>query len=609
MNKSFLRFNDTALKSGLLQLNSNLARELKQTTETFVALAKSAAAEGNHEDDEQADDLDPSTALHDAAFTARAHNDHSSSTQVPVPQHTDIGWGYTAMVDDSSGQNSVSPAKRAEEIDNFFTSSMSASPYRPSPQTSIVRRRVPLTVGQVLDQSKNMSTTPTTNQSQLPFGLVDLVTRDPSPYHSNPQMFSVNIPTPDVTPPVTRLPTPPLIPNLSNSKTIAPIFTYSHDETTFARRLTRAALETGFHLLSTAAIRPAALNYVFKLSLPYMNLDALRERFKVLLARGTHEELDCWETPFIHLGGAGTHYPRKDADGNIIPIPNSWNVRSIGPLPAKMIRAENTVDPSQSHDLQIDLTGFEGEWFDAHDVQGYLEEEKGCFIDPKDSFAEVLIEVDEVTPPMPLGTLFKSSSDYLDFASPRRPSHPLSESPGLSNGSSASESVSTKSTPQTNVDIMFGSGETFGLDMGTNFSDVGKFNDVDLSAMFDQPLGLDLAPPFDASVNGNLEGFDTNAFRVATPGLDFLGGEVEIPIVRQKQKKTAWIDVSKLIDGESFLRFVEGEQKANTVSRNYQTRRMSWPCTWVQEERRGHGVPGFFDSFFVKHSPAGFIWV
>jgi hypothetical protein len=43
MNKTFLRFNKAALKSGVLQLNSGLARELKHATETFTALAKTAS--------------------------------------------------------------------------------------------------------------------------------------------------------------------------------------------------------------------------------------------------------------------------------------------------------------------------------------------------------------------------------------------------------------------------------------------------------------------------------------------------------------------------------------------------------------------------------------
>jgi hypothetical protein len=43
MNKTFLRFNDSMLKSGLLQLNPSLARELKHATETFTSLAKTAS--------------------------------------------------------------------------------------------------------------------------------------------------------------------------------------------------------------------------------------------------------------------------------------------------------------------------------------------------------------------------------------------------------------------------------------------------------------------------------------------------------------------------------------------------------------------------------------
>lgn len=43
MSKTFLHFNDSVLKSGLLQLNPGLARELKHTTETFTSLAKAAS--------------------------------------------------------------------------------------------------------------------------------------------------------------------------------------------------------------------------------------------------------------------------------------------------------------------------------------------------------------------------------------------------------------------------------------------------------------------------------------------------------------------------------------------------------------------------------------
>lgn len=37
--------------------------------------------------------------------------------------------------------------------------------------------------------------------------------------------------------------------------------------------------------------------------------------------------------------------------------------------------------------MTVEIAGFEGEWFDTQDVQGYLEE-KGIYIDPGASFAE-----------------------------------------------------------------------------------------------------------------------------------------------------------------------------------------------------------------------------
>ncbi|KAF2493796.1 hypothetical protein BU16DRAFT_426901, partial [Lophium mytilinum] len=168
--------------------------------------------------------------------------------------------------------------------------------------------------------------------------------------------------------------------------------TYSFQETTFARRLTRATVERGFHLLSTSSLHPAAVNHVFKLSLPYITRDQMLARFRAILTKSNSDTLDCWQTPFIHLGGAGTHYPRRDANGSTSPPPNSWNVRSIGPM--KKLVLENSVDSTLNQVIDVDLRGFEGEWFDAHDVEGYLEE-LGVRIDPQASFAEAYVDVEE----------------------------------------------------------------------------------------------------------------------------------------------------------------------------------------------------------------------
>lgn len=570
MNKSFLRFSDSAVKAGLFNSKSSLGQELKYTTELFVSLSKSAQ-EGNHEgeDDVGEVELDPATEFHNAALAARATRDNGQARAPPVPQHTNVGWGYSTSLDESLPPiTAASPQSEPRHLPqtNYFAP-ITQTPYEAATQSSLTRvRSRPMTIGQIYDQSK-LQTDNNKSDQQLPFGLVDIIMRDrdqwsyPSSPPRNPQVFSINIPSPNITPPLTRLPTPPSL----STRTLAPNWTYSHDETTFARRLTRAALETGFHLLSTASLRPAAFNHVFKLSLPYMPYQRLHERFKMLLSRGTEEDLEGWETPFIHLGGAGTHYPRKDAKGNTVTIKNAWTVRTIGSSPTKMIRAENTEDPSRSHDLNIDLTGYEGDWFDAGDVQGYLEEEKGCHIDPRDSFTEVVIEVEDDTNPTGLNSFSfsKNANVNLDFSDTRKSTHQQSESPALSHGSDSTES-SSKSTPGNSAggaDGTFGQSDApFGLDMSVGGYSFGKFSDLDPSSFLDQPLGLDLAPGFDDSLNAhNLAAFNAAAFGDMNLGLDLMAGDMpELPVVKPKIKKAAWIDVSKLINGEflreSFLR-------------------------------------------------------
>lgn len=77
-----------------------------------------------------------------------------------------------------------------------------------------------------------------------------------------------------------------------------------------------------------------------------------------------------------------------------------------------------------------------------------------------------------------------------------------------------------------------------------NNIDVSKFASIDLS--FDQTLGLDLAPGFDYGypAHGNFN-VDINL------GLDMMGThEAEaMPVVRQK-RKTAWLEVNKLVSGK-----------------------------------------------------------
>ena len=95
-----------------------------------------------------------------------------------------------------------------------------------------------------------------------------------------------------------------------------------------------------------------------------------------------------WQAALIHVGGAGTHYARRDPFGNLQPKSKSQDLGKIGPH--KLALLENSTRDSFSSEVTVEVTGYEGEWFDPYDVQGYLEE-KGIFVNPSASFAEAEI--------------------------------------------------------------------------------------------------------------------------------------------------------------------------------------------------------------------------
>ncbi|KAF7197782.1 hypothetical protein HII31_00871 [Pseudocercospora fuligena] len=160
--------------------------------------------------------------------------------------------------------------------------------------------------------------------------------------------------------------------------------TYSFQESTFGRRLHRASLEGGYQLLLDPGRSPKTFDRVFRLSLMSRDRSKLTAAMKEALSRGPHEPLNQG-APLIHIGGAGTHFPRRDRYGNAEPKKPSWNLGVVGPQTLALL--ENAAKDNLTTDMTVDIAGFEGEWFDPYDVEGYLEE-KGIIIDPGSSFAE-----------------------------------------------------------------------------------------------------------------------------------------------------------------------------------------------------------------------------
>lgn len=461
------------------------------------------------------------------------------SPRTTVPPEASQPWGYTI----SSQQTQPARVETVSQPESYFTHISSSSYELPGDaDESRLVRRYQHTMGEVMEQSRSMSQSrrpedqshlqqqqqqrrqqqqqqEQQKQTQLPFGLLDLPSREQSPFMP-PYIFPVGIPALGAElPPPGKAPYPYSTPLPTTS--LSPASTYSYQESTFARRLTRTTLEAAVLLLSSPHIHPAILQYIFKLSLPYLTLEDIKTKFKSIISRGVVEDLDWYATPFLHLGGAGTHYRRRDADGRLIPLKNTWTIRQIGPLDRRLIRLES-VDDGKIHDLQgVDLTGFEGEWFDAYDVQGYLEEQYYCRLDARSSFAECLIEDEDVT---------FSGTDAI--------------SPSLSRGSTTSISdASTPPAPQT----FRAPQPAYGLQIPTNNATVPNFfpnlpKQDRLEISFDQTLGLDLAPGYDMGFAG------TSAY--STLGLNMNGQTEQQPVIKQKTKKLAWVDVEKMIDSK-----------------------------------------------------------
>ncbi|TKA73658.1 hypothetical protein B0A55_06510 [Friedmanniomyces simplex] len=167
------------------------------------------------------------------------------------------------------------------------------------------------------------------------------------------------------------------------------ITTYSFQESSFARRLHRACLETAYHMLLDPERRQKSYERIFRLSLMGNDISRLTTSLKAVLARGAQESLYFWEDPLIHVGGAGTHYPRRDLNGILQTRKSTYNLGLVGPQTLALL--ESAAKNNLSTDMTVEIAGYEGEWFDPYDVEGYLEE-RGIRVDPNQSFVEAEID-------------------------------------------------------------------------------------------------------------------------------------------------------------------------------------------------------------------------
>jgi hypothetical protein len=156
-------------------------------------------------------------------------------------------------------------------------------------------------------------------------------------------------------------------------------------ETSFERRLHRACLKNGYNLLVDPTSDPDNVSRVFRLPLTLSTRDSIVQQVRGLLEGGLDEAVELWDMPFFLLGGAGTHYPRRDHTGKPILPPNALPISKL--IGAFVHQRKEPQSFQRDHDLLADL-GLHGEWLDSHDVEGYLKE-KGISLSADTAFCRV----------------------------------------------------------------------------------------------------------------------------------------------------------------------------------------------------------------------------
>ena len=383
MQQLFCQFNDSAMASGIFQQRPSLADELKATTQRFIELSK--AAETDFEDEEgeagrresevkdNASNMEQPSPIGDLAILSARTISSPASLPPPKtstqPGYTHIGFGLCRN-DDISHEQQAPPPEPITKSQRDPTGYNSFTFYPPRPSDTDISSMLKNSV------SSNTALARVQHQHYQQW----------QRQQNQQEQCKVNVPS------MTDFYLPDFVSKpIISSYIVNPFpecldFTQGSNEPTFTRRLIRVSYTGGYNLLLQSYLRPHLTSGIFKFFLALHTREMILEHMYNLL---TGDSLDCpeyWEIPFVNLGGAGTHYPLRDDQGNIIPRKNNLHVVPTGQGNlARLILGDTSGDTG----VVVDLTDYDNEdWFDANDVDCFLRE-RGIHIGPGDDFVAV----------------------------------------------------------------------------------------------------------------------------------------------------------------------------------------------------------------------------
>jgi hypothetical protein len=361
MSNIFIRLYDFAVGNGLLDREPEFGRQLQSATERFLALAKEAEDhEDSHGEEEKRNEDEGGSSQ---TKGRRESPNKRQVTPPPVSEPTNAWGGYIVSKEDSP----VEAIEICYQQDQKNKSSK---------------------------DDFHIITRPTEENASFPFDFMDLqqyrVELPPIEDYSQDFLTQYQLPLPS---------------------------THSYEEFSFARRIHRGAIENAFKLITSADPFDARFKQVFGFSLLYESQEAITARLKRLLTTSTKDTLQEWRAPFVHVGGSGTYYPMHDSDVNSDLMPKFRTGYSFGPFDSRVAQAWKVLDD----DMNCNLPGFEGEFFDPNDVEGYLRG-RGLDIPPAADYVTGAIDLNALTES--LSPKSQGSDTVTSMLSPQTPRSP-----------------------------------------------------------------------------------------------------------------------------------------------------------------------------------------
>ncbi|KAL2435153.1 hypothetical protein ABEF95_014036 [Exophiala dermatitidis] len=414
MNETFLTLRHHIVENGLLASDVSLGQQLQAAEEEFAVLAKMSSLESDDEEeggdvkDHPKENSRRSSKSDKTSAKQRQHASRtgrtlssSSSQQLPEPGR-EMEGGQAASSYGGVGQVSSTTANAEAELgrisipsdhishnNNSGSGSGNGNGSNNGQQARAINNTNNAPPDPNSDPSEAVAAAAwyedvNVNDQDFSDGLLDFNSINPTVI--DPLLPLVNVTHHDnhtsyeQPPPGLEIERPLVSPSNHG------LYTYSFQETTFARRLHRMVLERGFRKLSNPTVDVKSIQHSFRFSFCFSNRKHMIGRFQEILRRRAGEALEDFAAPFLAIGGAGTHFPRRDDLGNPIYPPNCLSpLKAFGPFP--YIESETPRADSSVQEL-LENIGFTGEWYDSHDVEEYLKT-KGIFLDGHSSFVDL----------------------------------------------------------------------------------------------------------------------------------------------------------------------------------------------------------------------------